>query len=51
MTNAEKFKEVFGIYPAKANCPLGMPCSKCNYKHRQGCSYHWWNEEYKENKE
>jgi hypothetical protein len=48
MTNAEKFKEVFGVYPAKSQCPLFIACSECKYKHRQGCSYYFWNDEYKD---
>ena len=49
MTNAEKFKEVFGIPPDKGNCPteccefcpIGSIGTKCVFV----CD--WWDEEYK----
>ena len=57
MTNAEKYKEVFGFEPDMKSCPtylcLNCPCCEntdgdysCNSNSRM-----WWDSEYKENKE
>lgn len=48
MTNAEKFKEVFGFEVIKASCPLKISCGDCKYNNKlPDCSYNFWNEEYK----
>lgn len=49
-TNADKFKEVFGVEPNENTCPYTI--EKCDGKH---CShlcdkYDFWNKEYKEPK-
>lgn len=49
MTNAEKFKEVFGVDVDFSACPRSE-CTDCpltNYM-GPGCSYKWWNLEFKE---
>ena len=50
MTNAEKFKEVFGMDPDISECPCN-DCGKCpvNFRYEPGCSYEWWQHEYKGN--
>lgn len=54
MTNAEKFKEVFGAIPTTVHCPIlyREDCKKCKgYRNRNSfdCrSSDWWNSEYKE---
>ena len=46
-TNADKFKEVFGLEPYSEYCP-----SKCTEKECLVCEYrHFWSQEYKEPKE
>ena len=55
MTNKEKFEEIFGYSPKKANCLF--PLSVCDDIHKQGlgCTtrpqrcpfYDWWDKEYK----
>ena len=48
MTNAEKYKEVFGLEPDIMACPTNE-CAKCPgvcYGALSVCT--WWNEEYKE---
>lgn len=49
MTNAEKFKEVFGAEPDKDNCPFNY-CrhEKCPGEDELSCSYMFWDAEYKE---
>ena len=49
MTNAEKYKEVFGFMPDKGNCPADS-CEYCPIKcDRPSCvERDWWNSEYKE---
>lgn len=54
MTNAEKFKEVFGFDIDKDCCPFGEDkfdqCEECTYydqiKNQNMCSQVFWNEEY-----
>lgn len=54
MTNAEKYKEVFGLDPDTNTCPT-MNCSDCPYRKDNdvfpdcfnSCSG-WWLSEYKE---
>lgn len=54
MTNAEKYKEVFGFEVDKSSCPTKL-CKNCplsDYKDepcRAGYSYHWWDSEYEDN--
>lgn len=46
MTNADKFKEVFGFTPDGEYCPKECPengCINCDYRY-------FWNQEYKESK-
>ena len=48
MTNAEKYKEVFGFPPDKANCPTER-CEECpGHVEECLCTCKWWDEEYKE---
>lgn len=55
MTNAEKYKEVFGMEVAPASCPT-KECTDCPCHTRDNeldfClaanTYRWWNTEYKE---
>ena len=51
MTNAEKYKEVFGLEPDCSMCPTAN-CDNCpEFTECHGPSVmkvHWWNEEYKE---
>lgn len=54
MTNAEKFKEVFGVDPDMSVCPLYACSDMCKYNRGPqgpGCSYSWWNDEFKEVKD
>ena len=47
MTNAEKYKEVFGVEPDHSECSRST-CEECPAITRySGCSYEWWNSEYK----
>lgn len=48
MTNAEKYKEVFGMEPAKECCPTSS-CSNCPGKLDDHglCTFNFWNMEYK----
>ena len=52
MTNAEKFKEVFGVVPSTKYCPIVYleDCKKCKgyFKYIGCCGSDWWNSEYKE---
>jgi len=54
MTNAEMYKEVFGMDPEINNCPTSK-CSKCPCYININCVCNnlnaaaWWNEEYKGN--
>lgn len=45
MTNAEKFKEVFGFEPDKSSCPtvwcIDCPLRSCD------SALEWWDSEYK----
>ena len=55
MTNAEKYQEVFGLIVDHSMCPTTdcdvCPCvskdSKGNVSCVGGCTYKWWDEEYK----
>lgn len=48
MTNAEKYKEVFGFFPDLDCCPTKL-CSLCPaYENQPNCESKWWLEEYKE---
>ena len=55
MTNAEKYKEVFGMVADESNCPTSdcivCPCaskdSEGNHFCTAGRTYEWWNKEYK----
>ena len=57
MTNAEKYKEVFGMEVDPTLCPTteceNCPCALKNIKGDitcfGGCTYEWWKSEYKEN--
>jgi hypothetical protein len=53
MTNAEKFKEVFGFYPDVDACVMIEPCPCCKYDDciSPDCANNFWNDEYKENKD
>ena len=49
MTNAEKYKEVFGIEVDKSMCPT-LKCDCCPLdceKNGPGCTDEYWNKEYK----
>ena len=56
MTNAEKYKEIFGMYVDPSNCPssdcIDCPCAQINELGDLSCfgatTYEWWNKEYKE---
>ena len=56
MTNAEKYKEVFGFYPSFTDCICGDDCEKCPIDKGDldylSCidefKVDWWNSEYKE---
>ena len=51
MTNAEKYKEVFGFPPDYDNCPTEL-CGECpidcSVDFERERIFDWWNEEYKE---
>ena len=55
MTNAEKYKEVFGMPADISNCPTAdctiCPCGQINARGELSCigasTYVWWNKEYK----
>lgn len=51
MTNAEKFKEVFGVKPNIVHCPILFreDCGRCKgFEGNSPCSdSDWWNSEYK----
>jgi len=49
MTNAEKFKEVFGFTPRTENCPDLSPNKVCQQQTTcEDCAFnHWWEKEYK----
>lgn len=54
MTNAEKYKEIFGFEPDMSACPTNK-CINCPHSgansiclEPEGTS--WWEEDYKENK-
>lgn len=50
MTNAEKYKEVFGFEPEREICPTAY-CKNCPVDGQDcGKDYKWWDEEYKEPK-
>lgn len=56
MTNAEKYKEVFGMEVDPSMCPTTTcdvcPCAMKNnlgdISCTGGCTYEWWKKEYKE---
>ncbi len=51
MTNAEKYKEVFGFEPDIKSCPTDN-CNVCPLANQKYCTENksdWWNSEYKEN--
>ena len=56
MTNAEKYKEVFGMPVDDSSCPTttckSCPCALKNELGEISCigasTYEWWNKEYKE---
>ena len=49
MTNAEKYKEVFGFLPDCGNCPTEW-CGECPITPKDCLkTFDWWNEEYKGN--
>lgn len=49
MTNAEKYKEVFGFPPDYGNCPTEWCCECPITTKTYDClkTSDWWNEEYK----
>lgn len=51
MTNAEKYKEVFGFEPDKGNCPSNdcgtCPLHDCDCRPLKA-AVDWWDSEYKE---
>ena len=50
MTNAEKYKEVFGLLPDKESCPTEC-CEFCPaHKEECLCNCKWWDEEYNDPK-
>lgn len=55
MTNAEKYKEIFGFEPDMSACPTNN-CKNCPRSDirsicRNTDTLNWWEEDYKENKE
>ena len=50
MTNAEKYKEVFGFEPNKYGC-VAKECDSCPLIGTNCKTHNWWNKEYKENKD
>ena len=50
MTNAEKYKEIFGFAPDRGNCPADdctyCPINSCVQK-GPSVSIEWWSSEYK----
>lgn len=58
MTNAEKYKEVFGMDVDPSNCPssdcLDCPCAQRNALGDFSCigasTYEWWKKEYNDPK-
>ena len=56
MTNAEKYKEVFGMNVDPSNCPssdcIDCPCAQRNAVGDMSCfgasTYEWWSKEYKD---
>lgn len=56
MTNAEKYKEIFGMDVDLSNCPTkeceDCPCARINEFDEISCfgasTYEWWSKEYKE---
>lgn len=55
MTNAEKYQEVFGVYPDPSMCPaedcIYCPCNPSKGDPELcagGSTYEFWNSEYKE---
>lgn len=54
MTNAEKYKEVFGFEHPDCptwHCPSCPVFKECSEHHFSEIAYKWWDSEYKENKE
>lgn len=48
MTNAEKYKEIFGFPPDKGSCPTES-CENCpGHLIESLCTCKWWDDEYKE---
>lgn len=50
MTNAEKFKEVFGVEPDEESMAIACPIDKdCKFQSEMGSCHceDWWQEEYK----
>lgn len=47
MTNAEKYKEVFGFEPDRSMC-IAISCDKCPVYEQGSCvgDIDWWGEEY-----
>jgi len=52
MTNAEKFKEVFGVEPDEESMAIACPIDgrSCKYQSEMGSCHceAWWLDEYKE---
>ena len=50
MTNAQKFKEIFGLEPDIYSCPLRCPDGTCEFEEQDLCHTlsNWWSLEYKE---
>lgn len=52
MTNAEKYKEVFGLERPDCptwNCPTCPVFEECSKEHFATIALKWWDSEYKEN--
>ena len=48
MTNAEKYKEVFGFEPNGYGC-ITKRCDDCPLVNTNCMTHDWWHQEYKEN--
>lgn len=52
MTNAEKYKEVFGLEPNNGcptwYCPSCPMFEECSYPQQEVYVHQWWSNEYKE---
>jgi hypothetical protein len=50
-SNADKFKDTYGVDPGLYHCVLSIPCKICKYANENGhptngCYLKFWNDEY-----